>query len=154
MSRFLNVENIIWLLVSEEGTASRRGTDTRTDQTQVRVYRWCEMYCTRDISWTYFHVQTSKFFTDKQGSRSKVSFVQLIRLKDKQGVWNLCRNYLNEQIEFVWQTFLCMWSLNFLCFASGLKDDLGELPRREASRFRSQVGFLIINTLIFWNLCP
>lgn len=33
-----------------------------------------------------FHVQTSKFFTDKQGSRSKVSFVQLIRLKDKQGV--------------------------------------------------------------------
>lgn len=75
-----------YLLVSEEGTASRRGTDTRTDQTQVRVYLWSEMYCTRDISWTYFHVQTSKFFTDKQGSRSKVSFVQLIRLKDRQEV--------------------------------------------------------------------
>lgn len=44
--------------------------------------------------------------------------------------------------------------LIFCSFASGLKDDLGELPRREASRFRSQVGFWILNTLIFWNVCP
>lgn len=34
------------------------------------------------------------------------------------------------------------WSYGCSFVASGLKDIVGELPRREASRFRSQVSFL------------
>ena len=70
----------------------------------------------------------SKFLPllDKRGSRSKVSFVHLIRLKNKQGVWNLnidlSTNYLNEQIELVSKTFFGVcWSLYCLCIAPVLK---------------------------------
>lgn len=56
---FSFMQLIMWLPVSEDGIASRRGTDARTDQTQVCVCIWCEICYTRDISWTKLHVHTS-----------------------------------------------------------------------------------------------
>lgn len=121
---------------------------------QLEIWLWGfdtphYFYIFPDIWWD----QSCNFVAGKLGSKYKLWFVQLIRLKGKQQVSST--TYVQSWMATVLYyllglvggglvfAFNCIVKKPTVIFftVSGLKDILGDLPRREASQFRKQVSY-------------